>query len=196
MSIPKTIFKYSFIYNEHCKDFINLKFPQFAADYPLEEDILKYIEIVKNIWEPIEKNTLTEMAKIINFSWDNDNILCYVVGSCVPFSDPVTLRLYKNYDRFIDTLVHELIHRCLSQDINDEKMNKVYNIIEDKYKNEPIKTRIHITVHAIHTHLYLKLFSPERLQKDINRTKDDYDYKRAWDIVNAEGYQNILKYFE
>ena len=64
-----------------------------------------------------------------------------------------------------------------------------------KYKNETLNTKIHIQVHAIHSHIYLKFFNKKRLERDVKLISHLKDYKRAWEIVQKEGYENIIKEF-
>lgn len=193
MVLPKITFVFSSVYDEHFRDFIRLKFPQFFDAYPSREEIDCHIEKVEKVWREIGEDVLSEMTFASNMSWDTELIPCYVVGNCVPFSDPLTIKVYKNPDRFIDTLVHELIHQLFTQKCNHHKMRSFYERIEGDHGAEATKTRIHIPVHALHTHLYLKLFTREKLDKDIETSSQNIEYKRAWEIVNADGYENIIK---
>ena len=56
-------------------------------------------------------------------------------------------------------------------------------------------TKNHIFVHALHKEIYLKLFDEKRLKRDIEKCQKHEDYKRAWEIVEKEGYKNIIKEF-
>lgn len=194
--MPKIFFRHSTVYNQHFKEFVKLKYPQDEAFYPPDEKIMNYITEVNKKWNEIEQNILDEMARITNLNWSMKFITCYVVGNCVPFSDPLTMKVFENVDRFIDTLVHELIHQLFVQKDNRKKMEQIYRRIEDRFENETKKTKIHIPLHAVHTHLYKKLFNEERLKNDIERSDKFNDYKRAWEIVNSEGFENILKLFK
>jgi hypothetical protein len=74
-------------------------------------------------------------------------------------------------------------------------LRKAWKYIERKYKNESFKTRIHIPLHAIHTHIYLKFFGEERLRRDVEAISFLPDYKRSWEIVQKEGYKKIIQEF-
>ena len=93
-------------------------------------------------------------------------------------------------------LVHELIHQLFIQMGNDQKSEKSWKYIYKKYSKESKSTKIHIPIHAIHSHIYLKFFNEKRLKEDIEFMQDHLDYKRSWDIVQKEGYQNIIKEFK
>ncbi len=102
--------------------------------------------------------------------------------------------VYKKYsDYFIDVLIHELIHNLFIQ--NFERTKKAWQYFHRKYKKEPETTRIHIPLHAIHSHIYLKFYSEKRLKRDIKLISRLPAYKKSWQIVQKEGYQNIIREF-
>ncbi len=111
-----------------------------------------------------------------------------------PFSDPLTLPSYYAKGRYlVDKLTHELIHQIQIQ--NYDKIDLLYNWIRKRYASEPIITQNHIVVHAIHSHIYLKFFNEARLKDDIKFCSKHYGYKRAWEIVQKEGHENLIKEF-
>jgi hypothetical protein len=191
--IPKVIFKYSWIYDQNWKKWIRIS-KRKIGKYPSKRQILNYIKKVEKLWRKYEKKILKELSTITGLKWRSRFICCYVVGQCIPFSDPLTLPVYeKKQDYFIDTLVHELIHQLFTQ--NSEKSRKAWKYIERKFKNESFKTRIHIPLHAIHTHIYLKFFGEERLRRNVETMSFLPDYKRSWEIVQKEGYKKIIQEF-
>jgi len=192
---PKIIFKYSWIYDQNWKMWIkNYKFAKEYGQYPSTKEILDYIPKINKLWEKDEEKVLKELSKITGIKWEEKIIKCYVVGQCIPFSDPLTLSLYRRSDYFIDVLTHELIHRLFCQSIKGTK--KAWEHIHKNYKNYPHKVRIHIILHAIHTHVFLKFFGEQRLEREIRIMSKLSDYKQAWDIVKKEGYQNIINGFK
>ena len=140
---------------------------------------------------------LKELSVISGLKWKKESIICYVVGKCIPFSDPLTIKIYKEYspNYFIDVLTHELIHRLFTQSENMRKSKKAWSYFHRKYKNEKFNTIIHIPVHAIHAHIILKYFGEKRLKREIESLSHLPDYKKAWDVVRGEGCQNIIKEF-
>ena len=190
--IPKIVFKYSWIYDEHWREIYKNK----NIDYPLVNEILSYLRKNEKLWAKYEEKILKELSKITNLKWKSKSIDCYVVGKCIPFSDPLTMPIYKEYPNYlIDVLIHELIHQLFSQNENSEKLKKARNYINRKYKEETNKTKIHILVHSIHSHIYLKFFNEERLKRDIEFMNRLPDYKKSWEIVEKEKYQNIINKF-
>lgn len=195
MTIPKIIFRYSWIYDKNWKEWIKIYKRKFGK-YPSSKHILNYIQKVEKLWRKHEKITLKELSKITNLKWKSKFIYCYVVGQSIPFSDPLTMPVYDKYpDYFIDTLIHELIHQLFVQNGNFKKSERAWNYIYRKYKKESRTTKIHIPVHAIHSHIYLKFFDEKRLKRDIRIISFLHDYKKAWEIVQKEGYKNIIREF-
>ena len=192
---PKIIFKYSPVYDQNWKEWIKI-YKRKTGKYPTTNQILSYIKKVEKLWRKDEKKILEELSNVTGLKWRSEFIYCYVVGRCIPFSDPLTLPVYDKYpDDFIDTLIHELIHQLFIQKGNKKKTEKAWNYIDRKYKEESHKTRIHIPLHAIHSHMYLKSFNEKRLNRDIRLISHLPDYKKAWEIVQKEGYQKIIKEF-
>jgi len=188
MLIPKVIFKYSRVYDEIWKN-------KFSADgYPSSKRILSYIKRTERLWRKDEKKVLVELSKISGLDWKSTSISCYVVGRCVPFSDPMTLPIYKDINRFIDILIHELIHNIFIQKGKPERLKKAWLYLKKKYRGETRKTITHIPLNAILGHIFLKFYGKARLLKEI-KSMVSPEYKRAWDIVQKEGYKEIIKEF-
>lgn len=196
--IPKIIFRYSWIYN----NFLRTMRREKKKDYPSRKEILSYIKKAEKTWERDEKKVFKEISKIAGLEWKEKFIYCYMVTEGeFSLSDPMTLVVYKkgsfrDLDVFVDYLVHESIHRIFSARDNFLSCKKAWDYINRKYKKETRKTRIHIMVHAVHEHIYLKFYSKKRLERDIKWAKKHEDYRRAWEIVQGEGYDNIIKEFQ
>jgi|GEM_PF-783160 len=194
MKTPKVIFKYSRIYDEIWKNGWLAKARQKIEKYPSPDKTLNYLKEVEKLWRKEEKRVFQELAKITNLKWKTKGIDCYLVGKCTPFSYPLTMPVYeKSQDFFIDVLVHELIHNIFIQ--NQEETNKAFQYFRKKYKKESWKTQIHIPLHAIHSHIYYSFFNENRLKKDIEFMSSYPDYRKAWEIVQKNGYQNIINEF-
>jgi len=186
----KIVFRHSHAYDQVYRDISRVK------DYPQEHEIVDCIRAVQKIWSRINKNILKEIEKITKLEFKEDKIVCYVVGKAIPFSDPLTIPIYKEeHNYFIDTLIHELIHILFTQEGNLIKAGHAWKYIFKKYENETFNTKIHIPLHAVHTHIYNKFFSKERLEHDIIELYNLHAYRRSWEIVNKEGYKNVIKEF-
>lgn len=193
--IPKIEFVYSRVYDDMQRNsaILQRKLKLEKEKYPTRKEIINYMKKINKLWKKYEDKILKKISKITGLKWKENKIKCYIVGIIRPFSDPLTIRLYKDKNDFIDTLVHELIHQIQIQNV--KKMKKWLIYIDKNYKNESILTKNHILLHAVHTKIYETIFSKKRLLRDINKSKIQ-DYKRAWDIVIKEGADNIIKCFK
>lgn len=196
MTIPKIIFKYSWIYDKNWKKWIKI-YRKENQKYPSAKQIQNYIKKVENLWSTDEKKILTALQNITSLKWKSKYIQCYIVGRCIPFSDPLTLSVYdKKPDRFIDTLIHELIHQLFTQNGNFEQSKEAWNYIRRKYKDESHRVKTHIPLFAIYSYLYMNFYGEKRLRMSVKPIISMVNYKKAWDIVQKEGYQNIIKQFK
>ena len=195
MIAPKIKFKYSWIYDKNWQEWAKVYgYNPKKDNWPSEKKILNYIKEIKKLWDKEEKRVLEELSKVTGLSWKEKEITCYVVGRCRPFSDPLTMGLRKNRDSFIDVFIHELIHQLFTQDSNMVKSKRAWQYINKKYKKESLTTRIHIPLHAIHTHIFNKFYGEDRLNQEMTGVKNK-DYVRSWRIVNQEDYKNIIQNF-
>jgi hypothetical protein len=191
---PRIIFKYSSIYDQNWKEWMSL-YKKAMPKFPSPGQILNYIGKMRRSWDREGKEILEEMTRVTGLKWNSRSIDCYVVGRCIPFSDPLTLPVYdRSQDDFIDTLIHELIHQYFTEDGNSKRLRKARDYFDRKYEGESPLTRTHIPLHALHSHIYLKFFNEKRLKRDI-RCIDSPDYRKSWRIVQTEGYRNILREF-
>jgi hypothetical protein len=192
MNYPKIKFIYSWIYDKTWKEGFFIK-KKRLKNYPSPLKIEGYLKKVEKSWKKVEKKILTELYRITHLKWKEKSMDCFVVGRCRPFSYPITIPVYEKFpDKFIDVLIHELIHNLFRQ--NFEETNKNFAYFNKKYNKETDLTRKHIPLQAIHTHIYLKFFGKNRLERDINNSPR-IDYQRAWEIIQKQGYQNIISEF-
>lgn len=188
--IPLVVFKYSEVYDR----VLRKKGAAIISKYDfLSKQIAEYINGVEKIWKEKGKEILTELCTISSLYWDEVQIDCYLVTDTVPFSEPITIPIYKGSPAyFVDILTHELIHRLFLQKKNEKKINKIWKRLYLKYKGESQITKDHILVHALHQHIFLKLFSKKKLRREIALISYLPDYKKSWQIVLREGYKKII----
>src|SRR3989344_7105226 len=124
----------------------------------------------------------------MGLKWKEKNIRCYVVGRNQSFSDPLTVRIQKNKNDFVDLLTHELIHQLQSQ--NNKITKKWWKYASKKYEGEPKITLNHVLLLAVHKKILIEIFNKNRFRRNVKRTAFP-DYKRSWKIVEEEGYENI-----
>lgn len=191
MVVPRVYFLYSWVYDDEHRKFYN----NYIKQYPSKKKTENYIKEIEKIWRGMENKIFKDISRIAGLKWKWKNIVCYVVGYGSPISDPLTLPIYQNDGKlFIETLTHELIHQLLLQNSGLEKYDRTWNHI---YKKESDNVKIEVVVFAIQSHIYLKFFGEKRLKKDIQMCKNWKlkDHIRAWEIVQRDGYENIVNEF-
>lgn len=195
--LPKIKFVYSLAYDDVLKE---LNQPPKTRNFSYQA-MQGYADQVGTLWRKQEKAILQELSKITRLPWKEKEIPCYVVTWIMAFSEPLTIAVWRSKDYFLDILTHELIHRLFTQEGNAKRADRIWKYFFRKYRHEPLSVRIHIPTIAIHEYIFLKLFNEKRLQRmyaiaqDGKEGKAEVEYKRAWNIVRKEGYQNIIKQF-
>lgn len=194
--IPRIIFRYSWIYDQGYRESKRIQrfLEKKGEKYPSPKKIESYIKKVEPLWRKEEKRIAQELSKISGLEWMVKEITCYVIGNGIPFSDPLTIRIYRNYNDFIDTLTHELIHQLFTQKGNMEIAEKSWDYIFRRYKDESFTTKIHIPLHAIHAELIARLYNEKDIEKRLQIPPHE-EYKISWQIVQKEGYQDIINEF-
>ncbi len=184
--IPKIEIRYSRIYDKMFRC-------DWKKNYPTQRKITGYIEEIKPLWKKHEKRILNSIQENSGLKWREKKIIVYIVGICIPFSDPLTLRVFKNKDRFINVLTHELIHQIQIQSANN--WEKWWNYLNKKYKKESEKTKSHIFLNAVNYKVILDIFDNEKLKEEMKYYDRLKDYKIAWEIVKKETPDIIIKKF-
>ena len=110
-------------------------------------------------------------------------------------SNPLILNYKYDPDQFVDLMIHELFHVL----ITDNKTyytgpgSKFREIWETLYKGEDRIVRNHIWVHAGMKYVFLEVMKePLRLKRDIEKCQAWPGYKRAWEIVEKDGYKELI----
>ena len=155
-----------------------------------------YIAKVEKKWRKDERRILAELSRTIGLPWPEKIIICYIAGRTFPFSDPLTLHPCRDYADFRDTLTHELIHRLFAFGNNLDRARDAWRYIFRKYAKYSWNTKIHIPLHALHSHILLKLYGKSRIEKDKKDLWHLPDYRNSWRVVEKEGYKNIIKEFK
>lgn len=140
---------------------------------------------------------LSDMTRILGITWKRKEIEAWLVGISIrTFSTPLTIALVTrngkplDVEDVVDALTHELIHNALAErDDYGEALKK----LEKEYPEETFTMRVHILVHAVHAVIYTQKRGTDRLARDIESCKNSPDYVKAWEAVQHEGAENILK---
>lgn len=191
---PFVTFRFSSIYNEQCRTtFENL--PKHDRPYPDEKTILIFLGRLKKEWQKHEQLVFKAIEHYSGIKWTTKEHVCYIVGSGIPFSDPLTLPVFAPQapiEYVSDVLCHELIHRNLIETAFESRWKKIFTKLKKKYPKDNENTLVHIIVHAIHEQIFLNLFSEDRLKRDKRIMSAHPDYHRAWKIVEDVGAEKII----
>jgi hypothetical protein len=147
-------------------------------------------ELEKN-WQRYEEHILIHLQDITGLSFAQNIIDVYVVDPdrLGGMSDPLTIGGATGKRRFIFMLAHELTHRlmeCNTQGVDWHTM------AWKMYPKENHLTAHHVIVHAVLEALFTTINKKNLLSEDIKISQKQLAYKRAWEIVEEEGYKNIL----
>ena len=195
--IPKIKFRHSKIYDDQYRNSKHIQeiLKKEKKDYPSPKEIINYIGEVKKIWKKQSKKILKEIQKVSGLKWNENQIICYVIGRGKSFSDPLTVRAWlDDKEKFINTLTHELIHNLQVQ--NRKSYLKWDEYAKNKYKKEPEVTKDHILLLSIHWKILEKIFGKDELEREIKSYDKMPDYKKAWKIVRKEGAEKIIEKFK
>ncbi|TAL20281.1 hypothetical protein EPN90_01335 [Patescibacteria group bacterium] len=194
---PRVVFLYSSVYDEQWKNaWRNL--PKKEGRYPSPNFTQRYLSRLEEEWRKDEQRVFASILKYSGIPWFSLEHTCYVVGYMVPFSDPLTIPVFRTevpIDYVIDVLTHELIHRNLIQRQCYEKVEQALARLRQAYPRESENVIIHIIVHAIHERVFEEVFSTDRLRREKKIMFAITDYKRAWEIVESLGAEKVIQTF-
>jgi len=188
-------FRYSPIYDDQCRAAFNL-LPKHERPYPDAKTTTAFMHRLEKEWRKNEQDVFNAIQKYSGVTWTVREHVCYVVGSGIPFSDPLTMPVFAPQapiDYASDVLCHELIHRNLIEAAFSAKWKRSFAKLKRHYPKDTENTLVHVIVHAIHEQIFLSLFSEERLKRDKRIMSIHTDYHRAWEIVEKIGAKKIIE---
>ena len=142
------------------------------------------------------------MSDITGLNWPTDKIDVYVsFYAPYSFSHPLTVKPMQNYYKRIVLLTHELAHIlfwCKGRSVLQIRKKKG---IFKKYVREKKTVKIHIPAEAL-VQLTMKRAFKRNWKRYIfwethwwqtKKSKRAKLYRRAWEIMEKEGAENIIK---
>jgi hypothetical protein len=159
---------------------------------------LKWDKIEENVFQAIIERLIINRRKKSEYFHLGENIptklKCYVVKNCrySGISDPLTVRMDKDFDYVFDTLIHELAHILIGH--NFKKYKKIEKNIKRLFP-EIKDSRIirHIYVNFIELKVLRKIFSSRAIEKILKRAKK-FKISKAYEIVlkNEEILEDLI----
>ncbi len=162
-------------------------------DERLDAELRKYPEIYSSYWSKYSVKIPKKLSEISGLAWKEASVACYLVGKHRSFSDPLSITTYEKEGPFLDTLTHELIHRLVHQ--NQEQLPRFWNWLKQKHPEASHVTLNHVPVFAVQKALYIDVLGENgaELQRIKSKGSIKDDYSLAWEIVDKEGYFEIIK---
>ena len=198
MTIPKLHLKYAYpLDTERRQLFADKNF----GDYPSVEEVKSKVSEWKKIWSEINKDdkVFKLLIKTIGVNIPKD-LEMHIFGAGLnamsnPLIMPIVGRGGKKFNdnEFIETAIHEVIHRFVGDSQNNANIENYWATIRKEYENESTLTQNHIIIYVVLEIVLLELFGKERLKDFINPKHPDY--QRAVAIVAEKGAQNLIKQF-
>lgn len=178
--------QYSSIYDRRIHEWRNQEYKE------LSKEEISNIDKLKKTWSKIESKSFKVLSKVSNLKWKKTEIDCYLARKTAPFSTPLTIPIKKDIDSLIETILHELIHNLLLQNPDKIKKSNVKKYIK-KYGKLSRTTLLHILVHAILKKALMEIFGETQTKLFIKKYDNMPDYKKAWEIVEKETSEEIIK---
>ncbi|QQG39953.1 MAG: hypothetical protein HYS81_00900 [Candidatus Aenigmatarchaeota archaeon] len=197
--------KVDFVYSApYDSSFYRARFGHYTRDpsvKPFDRELSKtqafgFTRKLYEIWEPKERAVIEGIERATGLPWKDDAVTCFVVNYAVNgFGYPLTLTTHEGKtepSRAVLTLVHELAHVNLMYE-GPGRLRDYWKTFHERYAGEDVMTRNHIPVHAALAIVLPQTFGEDALVSLKSRDAKDPPYKRAWEIVDNEGAENILK---
>jgi hypothetical protein len=183
------------LYDSLSRDFYPFVEEKYGKKLSTPDEIKERVKKYRESWKPREKQILQGIQESLQLQFLPYPITVHVVPFPNSISTPLIISSGTGTDYFIDILTHELIHQLFSD--NESKV-EWYRIPTEMYPEEKNgAVRIHIIVHAAHKHIYLNVLSePKRLERDLEKSQKSPIYKKAWEIVERDGYKEIIEKFK
>lgn len=158
-----------------------------------DEDLQERLESLKELWGENEEKVLNGLKEITGLEFARNYIDVFVVRKedvKRSISHPLILAVRQRVESNFRVLTNELIHNLLWDNVEKDNWGIT---IQKLYPNEDKSTAIHVAVHAILQAVYEEVLkNPQEIKRDIELSQQLPVYRRAWEIVKEEGYQNII----
>ncbi len=152
---------------------------------PTEDKIIERIIKFKEIWSKYEENIISIICSSLGLRFNGDIDVYVVSGLSRSMSNPLIIGSQHSPDNFVVQLAHELVHRILSSNKEQYKINNEFLML----RGDSDAVNSHIIVYS----MLRKVFEgDEEMMKLVEPTKNEA-YKKAYEL--SASYEEILNYF-
>lgn len=194
-NIPELRIKYAWLLADAASIVMNEKWGNGQPLLSYDE----YVSIAAKYskwWSPHNEKILSGISDIFNLEFRQNIIDVNVAPWFTPISDPMVIGpAFKTGDAVVNTITHELLHRLITDNTSTDYEHDHIKDWEELFgTNHSINTLIHIPIHAGMKKLYLDVINRSDLLKlDIKESKQYPDYAKAWQYVEENDYNKIMK---
>ncbi len=178
---PTLVFHHAKLLEPFFKAHTLIKQPDYIE--PTIEEFLEKKEEGEEKWKEIEDLFFNKTKEYFGLDYQRDILDVYIVrGARMSMSKPLIVRWKANPKLFVYELMHELLHVLL-----------VGNKVRPGYTAENPSARGHIHLYSFIEKFYKEVLKDEEMLSEIKALANAEDYKRAWEIVETEGSDKLLK---
>jgi len=192
-----TPLKLNFIYAYPLDGRQRRSYEEPSLPYPSIGEVKEVIEHWNTVWNEVdETHRVLKYIGELTKRTPERNLECFVFGAglgamSTPFLLPTRNRLGDvwNDDKFVDLVIHELLHIFLITNNDD-----YWAMFREKYKDEEPSCVNHVLLYAMIYNIYKELFDREPM--DFRRDNLPTGYARAIAIVNEVGYKELIEEYK
>ncbi|HRH31334.1 MAG TPA: hypothetical protein PK950_01580 [Candidatus Paceibacterota bacterium] len=204
VTMPKVIISYSgFLDEVYTNYFTSDSFKESiyytqhkTAKVLSSEEVKEKHKLFVEEWKKYEEKIFISMYEASGLSLKRNTIDVYLIRVAArTFANPIIISASISTMDFVSLLIHEIIHRLINEGLGSNK-KKLLDISKKLYPGETESTIIHITLYAIQFSV-LETFPDAADRMALEKTNAERfkntDYSRAIEIVEKEGYSELLK---
>lgn len=194
--LPEVIFRYAYPLDMNRRRYFER---ENKGEYPSIDEVKKEKRQWEELWSDLneDKQVMKAIAEITGIVYPYSIQVFVIGGGLNPMSEPLILpvktKLSDQEGSREELILHELLHVILDDPQSVSEIQNYRDYIHDKYEGESPKTINHILVYAVLTKLFERFLPAFSIDDFIK--KEWEHYWRAWEIVQKEGSDTIIKKF-
>lgn len=198
MNYPTIRIKSSFLLNGKVIPLLQAELRETGRTEEAEDEFInKKVKEYNQAWSEYEDKVIPAICQLLDLEFKQNIIDIYIAPFSNSISDPMVISTKYTTERFIDTIIHEIIHRLLTDNTkmplkNNERLLSHWKPLFGEEYN--FVTLVHIPVHAVLKYIFIDVLNePSRFERDVETTKKYEAYKLAWSHVNDNDYKQIIE---